>query len=311
MFTKNPPLRWLQVATAMATAPFAAITFVAVAFALFALTPAPFALSALKAAEPEVSRYSPAEPIPFAHAHNDYEHKQPLLEALSHGFVSVEADIWLIDGQLLVSHELEDVSKEKTLQALYLEPLKQIAAGQNGRILKRDEPFYLMIDLKSDGPSTLAALRKVLPMYKDMLTHYTNEKTEPAAVSIVLSGSRPEADWWKEPERLFSLDGRPSDLEENRLGAHYIPWISDDYFNHFTYIGFGEMPAAEREKLKSLVDKAHAQGRMVRFWAAPGTRTLWSVFRDNKVDLLNVDDLAGFETWARERMKSDSPAIHQ
>ncbi len=48
------------------------------------------------------------EPLPQAHAHNDYEHERPLLDALSHGFCSVEADIYLVDGALLVAHDRED-----------------------------------------------------------------------------------------------------------------------------------------------------------------------------------------------------------
>ena len=36
-------------------------------------------------------------PRPQAHAHNDYYHTRPLLDALSHGFCSVEADVFLVD----------------------------------------------------------------------------------------------------------------------------------------------------------------------------------------------------------------------
>jgi len=39
-------------------------------------------------------------PLPQAHSHNDYEQKRPLLEALDHGFCSVEADVFLVEGSL-------------------------------------------------------------------------------------------------------------------------------------------------------------------------------------------------------------------
>src|SRR4030095_12119754 len=45
-------------------------------------------------------------PLLRAHAHNDYEHTRPLLDALEQGFCSVEADIYLIDGELRVAHDL-------------------------------------------------------------------------------------------------------------------------------------------------------------------------------------------------------------
>ena len=59
---------------------------------------------------------SPAPlPLPRAHAHNDYAHARPLADALAHGFRSVEADIWLTNGALLVAHDFRDATPEKTL----------------------------------------------------------------------------------------------------------------------------------------------------------------------------------------------------
>ena len=42
-----------------------------------------------------------------AHAHNDYEHTHPLADALEQGFCSIEADIHLVNGKLLVAHDLK------------------------------------------------------------------------------------------------------------------------------------------------------------------------------------------------------------
>src|SRR3984957_8511284 len=70
-------------------------------------------------------------PLTRVHAHNDYEHKRPLFDALDHGFCSVEADIHLVDGQLLVAHDLRDVNPNLTLQSLYLDPLRE-RIKQNG-----------------------------------------------------------------------------------------------------------------------------------------------------------------------------------
>src|SRR5947209_11603808 len=56
------------------------------------------------------------------HAHNDYLHERPLSDALEHGFCSVEADVHLVAGKLLVAHEIEAVKADRTLQSLYLDP---------------------------------------------------------------------------------------------------------------------------------------------------------------------------------------------
>ncbi|HOK78354.1 MAG TPA: hypothetical protein PLW35_11615, partial [Verrucomicrobiota bacterium] len=60
-----------------------------------------------------------------AHAHNDYEHARPLLDALECGFCSFEADVHLVDGELLVAHDRIRTRPERTLTALYLEPLRR------------------------------------------------------------------------------------------------------------------------------------------------------------------------------------------
>lgn len=73
-------------------------------------------------------------PLPNAHAHNDYEHARPLLDALDHGFCSVEADIYLVDGALLVAHDRKDVKPERMLQSLYLDPLRERVKTNNGRV---------------------------------------------------------------------------------------------------------------------------------------------------------------------------------
>src|SRR5262245_58838696 len=64
----------------------------------------------------------PPVPLP-AHAHNDYEHTRPLFDALAHGFVSVEVDIWLQNDKLLVAHTPFAWKDDRTLQSLYLDPL--------------------------------------------------------------------------------------------------------------------------------------------------------------------------------------------
>src|SRR5258705_8249661 len=65
------------------------------------------------------------KPLPQAHAHNDYEHARPLFDALDQGFCSVEADIFLVEGGLLVAHNPQKVKPEPTLQAPFLHPLPQ------------------------------------------------------------------------------------------------------------------------------------------------------------------------------------------
>ena len=72
-----------------------------------------------------------------------------------------------------------------------------------------------------------------------------------------------------------------------------MPMISDKWSNNFTWEGEGEMPASERAKLVEMVKKAHAAGRVVRFWATPEKESVWRELRAAGVDLINTDELAG------------------
>src|SRR3954447_24444741 len=101
-----------------------------------------------------------AKPLPQAHAHNDYEHARPLLDALDHGFCSVEADIWLTPEGLLIGHDRKDLRPGRTLQSLYLDPLRERIHANGGRVYRGGPMFYLLIDVKTDAEATYAALDK-------------------------------------------------------------------------------------------------------------------------------------------------------
>src|SRR6188508_2120448 len=101
-------------------------------------------------------------PLVGAHSHNDYLHNRPLLDALDHGFTSVEADIFLVDGKLLVAHTAREIKPDRTLEKLYLEPLRARVRSGGGSVYPGGGPFHLLIDLKSPAEPTYAALAKVL-----------------------------------------------------------------------------------------------------------------------------------------------------
>jgi len=230
------------------------------------------------------------EPLVRAHAHNDYYHKRPLLDALACGFCSVEADVFLKDGKLLVGHFSFELKKARTLEALYLQPLAKRVKANKGGVYKTRTPFHLMIDLKTNGESTYAALKMLLKKYRFMLTQFTRDSTSLGAITVIISGNRPREVMQKEATRLAGYDGRVSDLagETNR---HFMPWISDSWSSHFKWRGKGDFPEDEKAKLKDIVKRAHNNGQKVRFWAAPDNPPTWAVLHNNGVDLINSDQI--------------------
>ncbi|NLS95180.1 MAG: hypothetical protein GXX96_23740 [Planctomycetaceae bacterium] len=250
------------------------------------------AVSAAFCGEPAVT------PLPQAHAHNDYRHDRPLLDALDHGFCSVEADIYLVDGQLLVGHDRSELTPQRTLESLYLAPLDARVQADGGRIYAGGPTITLFIDIKTDGPDTWPVLHQALARHAEMLTRVERDRVTQGAVTVVVSGNRPVEEMAATSPRYAGVDGRLSDLESDAPG-HFMPLISDQWSRHFKWKGKGAMPEEERVKLAEMVRRAHQSGRRIRFWATPDVEPMWRTLREAGVDLINTDDLEGLSRFLR------------
>ena len=255
-----------------------------------------FWIAAVTLAQAAVAQPETKSPTPLlrAHAHNDYEHQRPLLDALDHGFCGVEADIWLVEGKLLVAHDRAKTKPERTLESLYLEPLRQRIKVNGGRVYPNGPAFMLLIDIKSDAETTYAALREALRRYAVMLTEFRASETKTNAITVVISGNRPRETMKNEANRYAAYDGRLADLDSSEA-AHFIPLISDNWRQHFNWLGTDPLPESEREKLRGIVSRGHAAGRKVRFWATPDKPEVWKELFDAGVDLINTNDLGGLQ----------------
>ncbi|MBL9128951.1 MAG: phosphatidylinositol-specific phospholipase C/glycerophosphodiester phosphodiesterase family protein [Verrucomicrobiales bacterium] len=270
-------------------------------FSRIALVAASLVASVIRATIAAPQPPSPqVQPLPNAHAHNDYEHSRPLLDALDQGFCSVEADIYLVDDRLLVAHDRPKVHPDRTLEALYLDPLLARVKAHGGRVYPGGPPVTLLVDIKADAEATYARLEQVLAKYRSMLTVFRTDRTETNAVTVILSGDRPWKTMAAQSERLAALDGRLPDLDSNP-SPHLVPLVSDNWRTHFRWNGADAMPDAELAKLRSLVAKAHAQGRRIRFWAAADRPEVWSVHAAEGVDFVNTDRLAELAAFLKNR----------
>jgi hypothetical protein len=245
----------------------------------------------LLAGTPAHAQDSP-KPLLRVHAHNDYEHKRPLFDALDHGFCSVEADIYLVDSQLLVAHQRNQVKPERTLQKLYLDPLRERVRKNGGRVYAGGPEVVLLIDLKTDWKTIYPVLRETLKGYADMLTIFRGEATETNAVRAIITGYRSKIMFTGESIRYAAYDGELEDLDSG-ASASLIPWISSNWGRTFHWRGVETIPPEEQKKLKEIVEKAHGQGRRVRFWGAPDFPDFWRELMSDGVDLINTDDLEG------------------
>ncbi|MFD7316835.1 phosphatidylinositol-specific phospholipase C/glycerophosphodiester phosphodiesterase family protein [Streptomyces sp. NPDC059883] len=244
-------------------------------------------------------------PLRQAHAHNDYLHPRPLLDALSHGFTSVEADVFLVDGELLVAHEATELDPSRTLRGLYLDPLLARVRANHGSVYRGyHRPVQLLIDIKADGVAAYAELHRQLTRYRSILSRYANGSVRAGAVTPVISGDRAaRAPMEAQRVRYAFYDGRLDDLG-TAAPASFVPLISGNWTQSFSWQGVGAFPAAERAELRRVVDTAHAHGQRVRFWSTPdlpgpARDAVWTELLAAGVDHLNSDDLAGLERFLR------------
>ncbi|MFI2780391.1 phosphatidylinositol-specific phospholipase C/glycerophosphodiester phosphodiesterase family protein [Streptomyces sp. ALB3] len=249
-------------------------------------------------------------PLSRAHAHNDYLHARPLHDALAHGFTSVEADIFLVEGELLVAHEPESLDPSRTLVSLYLDPLLARVRANHGSVHRGyHAPLQLLIDIKNDGAAAYLALDRVLRRYRHILTRSVHGRVRAGAVTPVISGDRAaRIPMETQTTRFAFYDGRPEDLGAG-APVSFIPLVSGNWATNFSWKGAGPFPAAERDRLRTLVQAAHAGGQRVRFWgtpdvAGPEREAVWTELVAADVDHLNTDDLAGLATFLRRRERS-------
>ncbi|MEZ6120766.1 MAG: phosphatidylinositol-specific phospholipase C/glycerophosphodiester phosphodiesterase family protein [Pirellulaceae bacterium] len=249
---------------------------------------------------PTAARADGVRPLEQAHAHNDYYHDRPLLDAVENGFCSIEADVFLDEGQLVVAHSRSEIDREKTLEKLYLIPLQALAVKNGGRIYANGPTITLLVDIKTEGESTYKALDQLFRKYADLLTSFNGEEVDQKAVTIVISGNRPEALMKSQSRRFAAVDGRLSDLEANKANS-LMPVISDRWGAHFRWRGDGPMSNEEHAKLNELVRQAHSQGKKIRFWAIPDNQAGWQVMADAGVDFINTDNLTDLRVFLDDR----------
>ncbi len=231
-----------------------------------------------------------------AHSHNDYANVIPFWLAYYNHFSSIEADIWIIENELIVAHDKKDIKPENTLNALYLEPLVRLMRYNGGKPW-HDHPgrLQLLIDLKTEAVPTLNLLVLKLKQYPDVFDPAVN----PDAIRIVISGNRPDPSRYGDYPSFILFDGiigqKYSTEQLNR-----IPLFSENLRNLIIWDGKSGIPETDRNKLVSVIDSLHSLNKKVRFWNAPDNPEAWKVLLDAGVDYVNTDHINQLEEFLRK-----------
>ncbi len=221
-----------------------------------------------------------------AHSHNDYLQNFPFSSAYKAGFGSMEADIFLFHDSLFVGHVEKDILLGKTLQALYLDSIDFYLKKNKGRPYRqKSKRLQLLIDIKSEPNSTIAALIVVLEKYPELI--------QARNLSLVITGNRPPLSTWYDYPDFIYFDGEIGKEYEPAL-LPKIALLSGNLADFTGWKGKSPIDSASLAKLNHLIQTAHNDGKRVRFWNAPDFTDAWSALIQMKVDWINTDHIAGF-----------------
>jgi glycerophosphoryl diester phosphodiesterase len=229
-----------------------------------------------------------------AYAHNDYENETPLSDAIELGYRGVEADFYLLDGELLVAHDQGDVVSGRSLESLYLAPLRE-RIERLGSVHGDGSQFYLNIEAKEDGPESYQALRNQLSRYEDILTTVRAGELKEGAVSVILVGWYPPLDELaREDVRYVSVQRQFQELQASDAGlpTHLLRLISVEYRRLFRWGGRGRMPRRFSRGLSQIraIKSAHP-GCMIRVLRAPRSAPVYEALLRAGVDLIGAKDI--------------------
>lgn len=227
----------------------------------------------------QVKKYTTAN----AHSHNDYEQAQPFWLAYNAGFGSIEADIFLVNDSLFVAHDTVELGRRRTLEGLYLEPLVKQVEKNNGHVYEdAGKNLQLMIDVKTEGISTLKKLMEVLERYPSLIKCTT--------LHFVISGNRPDEKLFTSYPSYLLFDGELTQSYSQEAMTKIV-MLSTDFENFSKWKGEGLLNNADVTKLKEAVKKAHDADKTVRFWDAPDNANAWKQLMQLNVDYLNTDKI--------------------
>lgn len=217
--------------------------------------------------------------------------------------------MWLIDGRLLVGHNVEALTPARTLQSLYIEPLLELASACNEEINDRYDNWtgifsvntkcslQLLIDIKTDGEETWDEVVQALePLrQKRFLSYYSKPDTNSDST---YSASQFVSPWIIDDKSLTKLGVQRSVItvvgtgnapEKHIAAARYRDYFYDASIDVMYKSGFDISPAVspiasgnwrnlkKEETLPDVLEHLQKSGIATRLWNTVSIRALSSL----------------------------------
>lgn len=220
-----------------------------------------------------------------------------------------------------VGHELSALTRSRTFQALYVQPILRTlqrmnpttpfvdgSSTRNGVFdMDSSQTLYLWVDVKTDGPTTFAAVIKELEPLRaaGYLTNVTQEFTgttiSNGPVTVIGTGNTPLDKVQGVLPRDYFYDAPLQYLSTTfaNITSDVTPIASVDFPSVFGDVPpNGTFNVDQLSRLQQQVDYAMSKGIGARYWDTPAfpisrRNAIWQTLWSADVALINVDDLVG------------------
>ncbi|KAF4334916.1 altered inheritance of mitochondria 6 [Fusarium beomiforme] len=248
-------------------------------------------------------------PVP-CHSHNDYWRPAPFYSAIEAGCIGIEADVWNVQNELYVGHDLGDLSSSKTLSRMYIHPLVESLLARNidrdpslpPRGIyprKPDQTVVLLVDLKADPDTSWPLLLNALePLRrKGWLSYVSDGQFVSRPITVVGTG---ETEFHHvdnaTPSRDVFFDAPLRELEQGQYNNTNSYYASVSFEQSIGPVGSKGLMPEQLAKLRRQISQAHNRGLKTRYWGMPYwplriRNQLRELLLDEGVDVLNVDNL--------------------
>jgi hypothetical protein len=242
-----------------------------------------------KATTAAAQQCSPSRLLP-AYSHNDYNNVRPLEDALALGYQGVEVDYVLVGRELLVGHGRGEVMPGRSLERLYLAPLRE-RVRRCGWVQSAERPFLLTIDYKDQGRWGYRALHELLEKYTDVVGATGN----PRAVQVVLVGWHPPLrELARDPVKLVTVQAHISRSGLRIPGdTNLVGLVSLDYGKTMRWRGRGALSKDDQRVLQHITAaRAALPNRLIRAYNVPPEPGVYRLLLRSGVDLIGIKGLS-------------------
>ncbi|KAI1025354.1 hypothetical protein LB504_012623 [Fusarium proliferatum] len=264
----------------------------------------------------------PDDPIPIpCHSHNDYWKPKPFTDAIAAGCIGIEADVWKVRDELMVGHAKGDLSTEKTLTSMYIQPLVNLLKVRNQdrdpgllpRGVYNREPnqtVVLLVDLKSNPDKLWPLLLEQLEPLRQRgwLSHVSDGKFVSRPITVVATG-----------KTKFRLVKEANPAHDVFFDAPLMSLAKGQYDKTNSYYASTSLKKSignilrpgKMELIRDQISQAHSRGLLVRYWGMPMVSPIVQRQIDKRllnegVDVINVGSLQEAKrTFAERRHSND------